>query len=89
MTSTKLNYNVAGAFLASEKRGSYTWAMNQLAKLYARVEKAPECIVTDRELALMSACSTVFPNANQILCRRHVRKNIEDQVRKDTGDSNV
>jgi len=86
LTCTWLNYNVAGAFIAQETTESYTWAMQQLKKLMVKVQKEPVCLVTDRELALMNACLTVFPSSTTLLCRRHVKKNIEDYARKVTSN---
>lgn len=82
LTSTLKNYNVAGAFLASETTESYAWGVAQLAKLFVQVGCQPSCIVTDRELALMHACESLFPTTQFLLCRRHVKKNIEDYAIK-------
>ncbi|KAJ0841878.1 putative MULE transposase domain-containing protein [Helianthus annuus] len=36
----------------------------------------PCVIVTDRELALINACTKVFPNASRLLCQFHIEQNI-------------
>ena len=82
ITSVWKNYNIAGAFLAKEDEDSYKWAIEQLVKMFGKVQRAPTCVVTDREKALMNALEKQFPEAKFILCRRHVRKNIEDFGKK-------
>lgn len=80
--STWKNYNIAGAFLANEDEQSYVWAIEQLEKLFYMVKREPTCLVTDREKALMNAIDMIFPMAKCLLCRRHVRKNVEDYAKK-------
>ena len=36
----------------------------------------PDVIVTDRELSLMKAISTVFPGATHLLCKWHINRNV-------------
>ena len=86
VTSTWKNYNVAGAFLQQEKEDNYVWAAQQLLKMCSKCQVTPTCLVTDREKALMNALYRLFPSAKSILCRRHVKKNIEDHARKEMND---
>jgi hypothetical protein len=46
-----------------------------------RIEE-PLCFVTDRELALMNALDTTFPNSAHLLCTWHVNMNILANCRK-------
>ena len=82
VTSTWKNFNVAGAFLAHEETDNYTWAIEQLAKLFFKVKRQPTCVVTDREAALMKPVYSMFPNVKFLLCRLHVQRNIELFARK-------
>ena len=56
----------------------YEWAMHEVRKFLVgqNVELNGAIFVTDRELALMSAISTVMPETNQILCQWHINKNL-------------
>ena len=49
----------------------YVWALQS----FEFVTK-PLVIVTDRELALMSAIAIVFPSTKNLLCIWHVKKNV-------------
>ena len=77
---------MAGAFLVREEEGNYVWAMEQLSKLFQKENKELTCFVTDREKALMNEVDQIFPKSQFLLCRRHVRKNIEDFARKSSKD---
>ncbi|KAI8573105.1 hypothetical protein RHMOL_Rhmol01G0252400 [Rhododendron molle] len=46
------------------------------------VDALPNVIVTDRELALMNAIRSVFPDATNLLCRFHIGKNVLAKCRK-------
>lgn len=75
VTSTNTSFSIGFAILKKEKVQNYVWALNQL-KLRLGHEVYPTVIVTDRELALMNACTNVFPNSNKLLCRWHIWQNI-------------
>ena len=89
VTSTWKNYNVAGVFLQREQEDNYVWAAQQLLKMCSKCQVTPTCLVTDREKALMNALDKLFPSAKSILCRRHVKKNIEDNARKEMKDKSL
>ena len=81
MTSTWKNFVVCGVWLEAESEDSYLWALQQLQTMYLRIGASPTCFVTDREMALMNATDKLWPNAKFLLCRRHVRKNIEARAK--------
>ena len=58
--------------------------MEQLGKLFLKAKREPTCLVTDRETALMNAQALIFPKAKFLLCRRHVKQNIQDFAGKRT-----
>ncbi|KAG5553113.1 hypothetical protein RHGRI_011098 [Rhododendron griersonianum] len=58
----------AFAFIESENEDNYTWMLDKL-KGIMDVHALPNVIVTDRELALMNAIRSVFPDATNLLCR--------------------
>ena len=49
----------------------YIWALQSF-----QVVTIPTIVVTDRELALMSAVEFVFPYAKNLFCVWHVTKNV-------------
>nr|KAJ0196724.1 hypothetical protein LSAT_V11C700344410 [Lactuca sativa] len=54
---------------------NYTWVLNCLSSTLENC-MLPRVIITDRELALINACETVFPDAARLLCRWHIKQNI-------------
>ncbi|XP_052724909.1 protein FAR1-RELATED SEQUENCE 5-like isoform X2 [Vigna angularis] len=77
MTSTGLTFSAAFAFLSTERQSNFTWALEKLKGLFLTSEGGPKVIVTDRDLALMNAISSVFPESYQMLCRFHILKNVK------------
>jgi len=71
ITSTKKTYSIAFAFMHDETEESYVWVLKSLKSMLDECMQ-PRVIVTDRELALMSACQQVFPDATRLLCRWHI-----------------
>ena len=47
---------------------------------------SPRVIVTDKEVALIRALGHPFPRAKHLLCRWHIGKNVEDDLRKQRLD---
>lgn len=81
VTSTSMTFSVAFAYICSEKEDNYTWALGRVRSLL-NDDCLPNVIVTDRELALMSAIPKVFPSARHLLCRWHISKNVLKNCRK-------
>ena len=81
VTSTNKTFCIAFPFIKDEKMDNYKWVLEEL-KLTLNECMHPRVIVTDRELALMSACEKVFPHANHILCRWHISRNIFKYCRR-------
>ncbi|KAL5184779.1 Protein FAR1-RELATED SEQUENCE 6 [Glycine soja] len=46
-------------------------------------------IVTDRDLALMNAVKTVFPESTNLLCRFHIDKNVKAKCKSLIGEKNA
>ncbi|KAK1410096.1 hypothetical protein QVD17_36629 [Tagetes erecta] len=81
MTSTNQSFAVAHAFISNEKTENYAWVLRRLSDMLEK-NMQPRVIVTDRELALMSACKQIFPNAHRYLCRFHIQQNILRNCKK-------
>ncbi len=76
ITGLNTSFFLAFAFLKQERGEDYQWVLEKLA---TSVENfmAPGVVVTDRDLGLMNALSAVFPQAVHVLCKWHIRKNVE------------
>ena len=65
--------------MSSETEAAYAWAFHQLSELIAHFEiPAPECVVSDRELALITALNRNprFSQIPHILCHWHINMNV-------------
>jgi hypothetical protein len=83
ITGNNMVIQVGLVFLSSEKEADYTWAVNYLRGLMAEnTIKEPYSIVTDRELALIRALKSQFPNSQHLLCRWHVNMNVLAKTRQ-------
>jgi hypothetical protein len=80
--STWQTFPIAIAFLKQEREIDYIWALQRLKKVMLDND-VPEfkVAVTDKEQALLNALEDVFPNSKRVLCRWHVLKNIELNVK--------
>ncbi|EGU84478.1 hypothetical protein FOXB_05007, partial [Fusarium oxysporum f. sp. conglutinans Fo5176] len=68
---------VAFAFLSGEEEADFNWALTRLRSLFEEHGIGlPSVILTDRQLALMNAISslTCFPEATLLLCIWHINK---------------
>ncbi|XP_023754932.2 protein FAR1-RELATED SEQUENCE 5-like [Lactuca sativa] len=75
VTSTQKTFSIVFAFIHREKEANYTWVLNCLNSTLDTCMH-PRVIITDRELALIKACETIFPDAARLLCRWHIEQNI-------------
>jgi len=77
VTSTKMTYSVAFAFLSFEQENNFTWALEMLVGLLTSKLNMPKVIVTDRNTALMNVVATVLPEIEHVLCYFHIEKNVK------------
>lgn len=75
VTSTNKTFLMAYSFLNSEKGFNFQWVL-QRVKLVIDERYYPCVIVIDRDLALVGACRTEFPNAHKLLFRWHIEQNL-------------
>jgi hypothetical protein len=81
MTSSNKTFSACFCFLSSETESNYSWALANIKRVF-EANCLPVVIVTDRELALMSAIRKQFPEARNLLCAWHINKNILTHLRK-------
>ena len=80
ISSCNSTFTAALAFLRGETAADYAWSLENIREyLHPRV---PEVLVTDRDLALMSAITEAFPSAANLLCTWHIEKNFLAQCKK-------
>ena len=64
MTPTSLTFSVAFVFMESERANNMVWVLENLRGLIMSDDCLPDVIVTDKDLALMSAVNIVFPTSS-------------------------
>ena len=81
VTSIEMIFPCAFAYLESEQKDNYTWALTIL-KSVLDDSAVPRVILSDRDLALINAIKRAFPNAKHLLCRWHINKNVIAKCKK-------
>ncbi|CAG8847898.1 22203_t:CDS:1, partial [Racocetra persica] len=76
-------YPLAFALVYSETKEFYSWVLQQLCKTLTILtgNSNVTMIITDRELALMSSISTIFPNSKHQLCIWHIFRNMRKKLK--------
>ncbi|KAH1262503.1 Protein FAR-RED ELONGATED HYPOCOTYL 3 [Glycine max] len=69
VTPTAMTFFVGFAYLEGEHVNNIVWALEWFRDLFLRNDCLPVVIVTDRDLALMNAVKTMFPECTNLLCR--------------------
>ncbi|XP_058777076.1 PKS-NRPS hybrid synthetase cheA-like [Vicia villosa] len=87
MTSTKLTFVVASAYMEFEQRGTFCWVLDKLKQLFIKQDFCPQVILTDRYLALMNAIETIFSKTTNFLCRFHINKNVKSKCKDHVVDN--
>jgi hypothetical protein len=68
---------VAQVWLPGEAEPDYTWALTRIKHfLHEKSIRLPRLLVTDRDLACTNATEVVFPEADKLLCRWHIERNV-------------
>ncbi|KAD6795600.1 hypothetical protein E3N88_06496 [Mikania micrantha] len=86
VTSTHQTFGIAHAFVSIERQENYVWVMEMAKSMLNKCMK-PRVIITDRDLAVMSACRKVFPEAAKYLCRWHIDENIAKHCKASFSDA--
>ncbi|XP_012842429.1 PREDICTED: protein FAR1-RELATED SEQUENCE 5-like [Erythranthe guttata] len=80
-TCTNMTFSIAFEYLDHEKTENFEWVLRCLMEAMISCPW-PNCIVTDRDLALMKVVANVYPSSHHLLCRWHVNKNILANYKK-------
>ncbi|KAD6118680.1 hypothetical protein E3N88_09951 [Mikania micrantha] len=86
VTSTHQTFSIAHAFVSKEREKNYVWVL-EMAKSMLNKCMEPRVIITDRDLAIMSACRKVYPEAAKYLCRWHIDENIAKHCKASFSDA--
>jgi len=79
VTSTKMTYLVAFAFLSFERENNFIWTLEMLVGLLTSKRNMPKVIITDKDPALMKAVAKVLPKTDHVLCYFHIEKNVKSR----------
>jgi len=77
VTPTTMTFSAGFVYLEAERVNNIVWALERFRGLFLRNDRLPVVIVTDRDLALMNAVKTVFPECTNLLCKFHIDKNVK------------
>ncbi|KAM4055616.1 MULE transposase [Hirsutella rhossiliensis] len=82
-TGLHKSYSVAFGIAAKEDEGAFNWILSQLYDTGRRASiPPPGVIITDFDMALKNALSSVFPYSQQQLCVWHMMKNVILHIKK-------
>ena len=84
-----MTFSAEFAYLEAKRVNNIVWALERFRDLFLRNDRLPVVIVTDRDLALMNAVKTVFPECTNLLCRFHIDKNVKTKCKSLTGQKNA
>ncbi|KAK9666016.1 hypothetical protein RND81_14G153500 [Saponaria officinalis] len=82
VTPAGSSFLIACVLIPSESEEGYTWLLRKLMDILECTGASPSVFVTDRELGLVRALRTLFPETPHLLCRWHVNRAIESRVLK-------
>ncbi|KAL5146567.1 putative protein FAR1-RELATED SEQUENCE 10 [Glycine soja] len=77
VTPTAMTFSTGFAYLEAERVNNIVWALERFRSLFLINNRLSVVIVTDRDLALMNAVKTVFPECTNLLYRFHIDKNVK------------
>ncbi|KAH1233237.1 Protein FAR1-RELATED SEQUENCE 5 [Glycine max] len=89
VTPTAMTFSTGFAYLEAERVNNIVWALERFRGLFLRNDCLPVVIVTNRDLALMNAVKTMFPECTNLLCRFHIDKNVKAKCKSLIGEKNV
>ncbi|KAL5170628.1 hypothetical protein HKD37_11G032293 [Glycine soja] len=82
VTPTAMTFSAGFQYLEVEP-------LERFRGLFLRNDLLPLVIVTNRDLALMNAMKTVFPESTNLLCRFHIDKNVKVKCKSLISEKNV
>ena len=89
VTPTRMTFFTAFVYFEVEHLNNVVWALYRFRGLFMKVDALPRVIVTDKDLALMNAVKTIFPDATNLLCEFHIDKNVKAKYKTLVGKKNA
>ncbi|KAL5176765.1 Protein FAR1-RELATED SEQUENCE 5 [Glycine soja] len=89
VTPTGMTFSVGFAYLEGKRVNNVVWALERFRGLFLKCDSLPVVIVTDRDLALMNAVKTMFPECTNLLCWFHIDKNVKTKCKSLIGQKNA
>ncbi|KAH1233143.1 putative protein FAR1-RELATED SEQUENCE 10 [Glycine max] len=86
VTPTAMTFSAGFVYLEAERVNNIVWALERFRGLLIRNDRLPVVIVIDRDLTLMNAVKTVFPECTNLLCRFHIDKNVKVKCKSLIGE---
>ncbi|KAH1198782.1 hypothetical protein GmHk_18G052288 [Glycine max] len=89
VTPIEMTFSAGFAYLEGERLNNVVWALERFRGIFLRRDVLLGVIVTDRDLTLMNAVKTVFPECTNLLCTFHINKNVKDKCKSLIGQRNA
>jgi len=89
LTPTGMTFFVGFAYLEGECLNNVVWALERFRGIFLRRDALPGVIMTNRDLTLMNAVKTIFPECTNLLCSFHISKNVKAKCKSLIGQKNV
>jgi len=89
VTPMMMTFSAGFAYLEGECVNNVVWALERFRGFFLRRDALPEVIVTNRDLTLMNAMKTIFPECKNLLCRFHIDKNVKEKCKSLIGQKNA
>ena len=75
--------------MEGECLNNVVWALQRFWGVFMKVDAFPVVIVIDKDLSLMNAVKTIFPDAMNLLCRFHIDKNVKAKCKTLVAQKNA
>ena len=89
LTPTGMTFSAGFAYLDGDHLNNVVWALERFRGIFLRRDVLPGVIVTDRDLTLMNAVKTVFPECTNLSCSFHINKNVKAKCKSLIGQRNA
>jgi len=89
VTPTEMIFSAGFAYLEDERLNNVVWALERFRGIFLRCDVLSGVIVTDRDVTLMNAVKTIFPECTNLLCSFHINKNVKAKCKSLIGQRNA
>jgi len=89
VTPIGMTFSASFAYLEGERLNNVVWALERFQGIFLRRDVLPKVIITNRDIDLMNAVKTVFPECTNLLCSFHINKNVKAKCKSLIGLRNA